>query len=64
MATLGALDLDCPICGRELHIPVFAVGPTIVDDRLTFEVDFDRDYVTAHLLTHRPHDGQPVDIAA
>lgn len=67
MADFGTYDVDCPICGRQLHIPIHCSGPSrplTTVGQLHVTISPDMGYLEAHWLTHGPHDGMPLPIAA
>lgn len=56
----GTVTIQCPVCDSELHVPL-TMTPT---RRTSYKVTADLDYLRAHWLTHNPHDGHPLPIAA
>lgn len=63
MSSAGDVTIDCPICHRRATFPTTLT--TIEDEHgLGLRIQLDMDAVTAHLLTHGPHDGEPLLEAA
>lgn len=64
-STIGVVTIDCPGCHRRVTFPIYAAGPVEQDHgSLVMELTLDMDAVTAHLLTHGLHDGEPEPLNA
>lgn len=66
-SSLGSFSIRCPVCGRD-----FTIGTTSTDEgvtrneqgRLVLTFQLNRGDIEAHFLTHGPHDGEPLPVAA
>lgn len=63
-STAGDVTIDCPICLRRVTFPLTVTGPADDDPRCIARLELDMDAVMAHMLTHDPHDGEPLPAAA
>lgn len=57
--SLGTVDVACPVCGQQLHVPILLASMTDV-----WCVTADPDFLSTHWLTHHQHDGEPLPVAA
>lgn len=63
--TFGICEMDCPVCGDHLRIPICA-GPVnglrLAGKRATTTVTMapDGNYLHAHWRTHKERDSEPI----